>query len=76
MKIHYANIGKSIKVALAIREITNLSMAKHFNVLPQQVIRWKNTENHSIHRVQEFSDFFGMHLDDFIALGLRENAKS
>ena len=76
MNIDYANIGKSIKVALAIRDITNLNMAKHFNVLPQQVIRWKNTENHSIHRVQEFAEFFDMHLDDFIAIGLKADAKS
>lgn len=69
MKDYHANIGKSIKVALAIREIKNIELAEHFNVLPQQVIRWKNTKNHSFYRVQEFAEFFKMSVDEFVRLG-------
>ena len=76
MSYYHANIGKSIKVALAMRDIKNIELAEHFNVLPQQVIRWKGMKDHSIHRVQEFAEFFDMHLDDFIAIGLEADAKS
>jgi hypothetical protein len=69
MKDYHANIGKSIKVALAIRDIKNIELAEHFNVLPQQVIRWKNMEDHSFHRIQDFCAFFNMSVDEFVRLG-------
>jgi len=69
MSYYHANIGKSIKVALAMRDIKNIELAEHFNVLPQQVIRWKGMKDHSFHRVQDFCAFFKMSVDEFVRLG-------
>ena len=64
----YPNVGKSLRIAQAMKDVKNIEMAARFNVKPQQVIRWRNTEDMSIHRVQEFADYFEMSLSDFIGL--------
>ena len=65
----YPNIGRSLKIAQAMKDVKNIDLAEKFNVKPQQVIRWKNTQDMNIHRVQDFADYFGMTLFDFIGLG-------
>lgn len=65
----YPNIGRSLKIAQAMKDVKNIDLAEKFNVKPQQVIRWKNTQDMNIHRVQDFADYFGMSLFDFIGLG-------
>lgn len=65
----YPNIGKSLKIAQAMKDVKNIELAEKFNVKPQQVIRWRGTEDMAIHRVQDFADYFGMSLSEFVGLG-------
>mgnify|MGYP001048109362 FL=1 len=66
--MNYPNVGKSLRIAQAMKDVKNIDLAERFNVKPQQVIRWRNTEDMYIHRVQEFADYFEMSLAEFIGL--------
>lgn len=65
----YPNIGKSLRIAQAMNDVKNIDLAEKFGVKPQQVIRWRNSEDMPIHRVQDFANHFGMSLFDFVGLG-------
>lgn len=64
----YPNIGKSLKIAQAMKDVKNIDLAEKFNVKPQQVIRWRSTEDMAIHRVQDFANYFEMSLGEFVGL--------
>ena len=66
-----ANIGKSLKIAQAMTDVKNIDLANRFGVKPQQVIRWRTSEDMSVHKVQELADYLGMTMNDFIKLGLK-----
>ena len=66
-----ANIGKSLKIAQAMTDVKNIDLANRFGVRPQQVIRWRTSEDMSVHKVQELADYLGMTMNDFIKLGLK-----
>ena len=66
-----ANIGRSLKIALAMHDVKNIDLAESFGVQPQQVIRWKSMEDMSVHKTQDFADYFGMTLSAFIKLGMK-----
>jgi plasmid maintenance system antidote protein VapI len=67
------NVGKCIKIAQAINDVSNIDLAKEFGVKPQQVIRWRTNDDMSVNRAIEISKFFGMTFEQFLSLG---NAKS
>jgi len=69
----YPNIGKSLRVAQAMKDVKNIDLADKFGVKPQQVIRWRNTEDMAIHRVQDFASYFEMSLTEFVGLGYAES---
>ena len=64
----YINIGRCLRVAQALRNVKNKDLADHFNVRPQQVIRWRNMQDMSVHRVQEIAEYHSMSFDQFIGL--------
>lgn len=64
----YPNIGKSLRIAQAMKDVKNIDLADKFGVKPQQVIRWRNSEDMPIHRVQDFANYFEMSLFEFIGL--------
>ena len=71
----HINISRCLRVAQALKDVKNIDLAKRFGVKPQQVIRWRNSEDMSIHRVQEFASYFGMTLNDFLNLGISSDAE-
>ena len=59
------------KIAQAMTDVKNIDLANRFGVKPQQVIRWRTSEDMSVHKVQELADYLGMTMNDFIKLGLK-----
>ncbi len=68
MKTSSINIGKCVRVAQAMKEVTNVEMARHFSVKPQQVVRWRNAEDMSVRRMEEIAEYCGMSLITFLSL--------
>lgn len=66
--MQYINIGRCLKVAQALKDVRNIDLADRFGVKPQQVIRWRNSEDMPLHRIQDFATYFDMSLDQFIGL--------
>lgn len=66
------NVGKCIRVAQAMNEVQNLDLARHFSVKPQQIVRWRNSEDMNLHRIQDIAEYFEMDFRDFLEL---EHAK-
>lgn len=62
------NVGRCIKIAQAINDVKNIDLARHFDVKPQQVIRWRNSEDMNLHRIQNIAKYFEMNLIDFLGL--------
>ncbi len=64
------NIGKSILVACAKKEISRKELASNTNISEQTIsalVRGKSKCKQST--LEEFSGFFGMPVSEFIALG-------
>ena len=66
----YANVGKSLRVAQALRDVKNIDLASEFGVKPQQVIRWRNSPDMPLHKVQDFAAYFEMTLNEFLKHGM------
>jgi len=66
--MQYINIGRCLRVAQALKDVKNTDLADRFSVRPQQVIRWRNSQDHTLHRVQDFAAYFGMSFEQFIGL--------
>lgn len=66
------NVGRCIKIAQAITDVKNIELARHFNVKPQQIIRWRNSEDMNLHRIQDIARYFQMDFFEFLEL---EDAK-
>lgn len=64
------NVGKSIRVAMAKREVHNLDIAETFNVSEMTVYRWKAKEDAPIGRTVKLANMFDMSFDEFIDCGL------
>lgn len=63
------NVGKSLKVAMAMREIKQVDMAKILKVSSVYVSRLANSEHAGIGTVSKLAKALGMSISDFIALG-------
>jgi len=66
--MQYTNIGRCLKVAQALRDVKNIDLAREVGVKPQQVIRWRNSQDMNFHRVQWFPNRFDMTLSEFLGL--------
>lgn len=63
------NIGKSIKVALAMRDMKQNQLASKMKVTPRWINGLANTEQASTSTVDKLAKAFGMKASEFIALG-------
>jgi hypothetical protein len=63
------NIGKCIRVAQEMRDISTSKMARDFGVVRQQVHRWRNAEDMRVHKAEEFANYFDMDRNAFLSLG-------
>lgn len=63
-------VGKCLRIAQEMQEIGNKELADKMGVVPQQVNRWRNTDNMKIHQTQRLAKQFGMSLNQFLSLGV------
>ena len=69
MKKVYVDIGRSLRIAQALNDVKNIDLAERFGVRPQQVIRWRNSQDMPVHKCQDFAEYFGMDFYKFLELG-------
>ncbi len=63
------NAGKSIKVAMAKRDITQKDLAERMGVSRQYVSQMISSEQIGIGTINKLADVFGMKVSEFLALG-------
>lgn len=63
------NIGRSIKVALAKRDMKQAELANLMGCSAAYVNKICKSKESGIGTIQKLSDFFGMRVSEFIALG-------
>jgi len=61
--------GASLRVAQAKNKVSGSSLARAFNVHPQQVMRWRTGVDMKVSLAMRFASHFGITLAEFIALG-------
>lgn len=66
--MQYIDIGHCIRVAQALKNVKNIDLANEFKVKPQQVIRWRNSEDMPFRRIQDLAAYFDMPLVKFLGL--------
>lgn len=63
------NVGKSLKIAMAMREIKQVEMAKDMKVSQVYISRLANSQHAGIGTVSKLAKILGMSVSEFIALG-------
>lgn len=63
------NIGRSIKVALAKRDMKQIDLAKSMGCSVAYISKICRSKESGIGTIQKLADFFGMQVSEFIALG-------
>lgn len=63
------NIGKSIKVALAQRDMKQNQLAERLGKSPRWINLLANSDGASTATIQMLADAFGMKASEFVALG-------
>jgi transcriptional regulator with XRE-family HTH domain len=69
------NFGKCFKAAQKNRGISNRQVMNDFGVFRQQVHRWQNTPSITLHKAEEFANYFGYTLIGFLKLGQEDDTK-
>jgi transcriptional regulator with XRE-family HTH domain len=63
------DLGKSIRLALAQKEINAHTLSKELGVMPSTVSIWMHKRRMRTVTLQEVSDYFGLKVSEFVALG-------
>lgn len=63
------NVGRSLRRVQFEQGVTNRAIATVMGVNPVQVVRWRNSEDMKISRVNQLARFFSLSLDEFINAG-------
>ena len=68
------NPGLSVRYAQARQKVSNRALAKHMQVNPIQVSRWRDADDMRLSRVESLATFFGMTVPEFLELGQEQVA--
>jgi len=63
------NIGKSVRVCMAMTERDISEIAQHFDVSEMTVYRWKAQKDQRISRIVALAEYFEMSVEEFIQYG-------
>lgn len=63
------DVGRCLRIAQAKYDVKSADLARALNTVPQQVVRWRTTENMRVHTLKAISDHFGITIDEFLRLG-------
>lgn len=63
------NVGKSLRIAQELNEVSSRQLAKDLSVVPQQVHRWRHMSDMKLSKIQIFCNYFDMEICKFLELG-------
>lgn len=63
------NVGRSLRAAQEIRDMTNSQVASEMSVGNQQISIWRHKADNKFSTVKRLADLFEMSLDEFDRLG-------
>jgi tellurite resistance-related uncharacterized protein len=63
------NVGKSLRIAQELNEVSSRELAKDLTVSPQQVHRWRHMSDMKLSKIQIFCNYFDMEICKFLELG-------
>ena len=63
------NVGKSLRIAQELNEVSSRKLANDLAVVPQQVHRWRNMNDMKLSKIQIFCNYFDMEICKFLELG-------
>lgn len=63
------NVGRSLRAAQEMREMSNSQVAQEMSVGNQQISIWRHKADNKFSTVKKLADLFEMSLDEFDSLG-------
>jgi len=63
------DVGICFRVAQLTTGKTTEMISKDYGVARQQVQRWRQASDMRLHKIEEFAEYFGMSLDQYLSLG-------
>ncbi len=72
---HY-NVGKSLRIAQELNEVTSRKLANDLAVSPQQVHRWRNMTDMKVSKVETICNYLNMEFSKFLELGCDRRKRS
>ena len=63
------NIRKSIKIAMASKDVNQFELAKGIGVVPSQISKWINKGGITVKGLESLAAYFDMSVSEFIKLG-------
>lgn len=63
------NTGKSLRICLVKHDMSQTKLAQELNVSRASINRFCRTESMSMNSIQRFAEYFGISVNEFIALG-------
>lgn len=63
--------GLCLRVAQTKYGKPTMKMAEDYGVARQQVHRWRTAQDMKLSKMQEFADYFGISLVEYIKLGIK-----
>ena len=67
------NPGLSVRYAQAKNRVSNRELAKHMDVAPIQVSRWRVATDMRLSRLESLATFFGLSITEFLELGTQSS---
>lgn len=65
----YYDVGKALRRAQAITDVSNERLANAVSSTPDEVIKWRQQQDAKVSRVVQLSACFNMSVDEFLDLG-------
>jgi DNA-binding Xre family transcriptional regulator len=63
------NVGKSLRIAQELNEVSSRQLAKDLSVSPQQVHRWRNMNDMKVSKVETICNYLDIEFGKFLELG-------
>ena len=63
------NVGKSLRIAQELNEVSSRQLAKDLTISPQQIVRWRHMSDMKLSKIQIFCNYFDMEICKFLELG-------
>lgn len=62
------NVGRCLRIAQAKYDVKSADLARAMSTVPQQVVRWRSTEDLRVATLKRITDHFGITIDEFLSL--------